>query len=126
MIAACLLVAGVLRATLAADHFTLAWRHSVEKTRWEEHYRVDGRGIVLEESRVEGFGAGMEPPAGAILVDAMWRWRPNLGPLPELRLTSSPYTDDYRICWAARCAGLRELVPGDVDVVTVTPCQAPG
>ncbi len=40
-ISICILVAGVVRATLPGQEFTLAWDHSVQKTRWEERYRVD-------------------------------------------------------------------------------------
>ena len=124
MNAVCLLVAGVLRATLPTDAFTLAWRHSVEKTRWEEDYRIQGDRLVLTQSRVEGFGAGMEPAPGAVLVDGVWRWRPALPPLPELRLTSSPYTTDYALCWAHACRPLRVLAEsGGVEVVVVAPCM---
>jgi hypothetical protein len=121
--AICLLVAGALRATLPAESFTLSWQHSIEHTRWEEDYRVRGDALVLTESRVEGFGAGMEPAPGAKLVDGMWRWRPDLPPLPALRLTSSPYAGDYTICWPGQCRGLRALVRSSgIEVVSVTPC----
>lgn len=125
MSAVCLLVAGVVRATLATDAFTLAWQHSVEKTRWEEDYRVEAGSLVLIQSRVAAFGAGMEPPAGARLVDGMWHWRPDLAPLHEIRVTSSPFTADYRVCWHGACHPLREIVRSDgVEVVTVMPCAS--
>jgi hypothetical protein len=123
MTAVCLLVAGALRATLPVDAFTLAWQHSVEHTRWEEDYRVAPDALILTESRVQGFGAGMEPAPDAKLIDGAWRWRPALPALPALRLTSSPYAGDYTLCAQGRCRGLRELVPDlDVGVVTVAPC----
>ncbi len=62
----CLLVAGVVRATLPGPEFTLAWQHSVAKTRWEERYRVEGDRLLLAEACVEGTGAGMEPPPEAV------------------------------------------------------------
>ena len=125
MTAVCLLVAGALRATLPVDAFTLAWQHSVEHTRWEEDYRVTANALILTESRVQGFGAGMEPAPGAKLVNGTWRWRPALPPLPALRLTSSSYAGDYTLCAQGRCRALRELVPDPgVEVVTVTPCAA--
>jgi hypothetical protein len=71
----CLVVAGVVRATLPDSGFTLAWEHSVQKTRWEERYRVDDGGLVLAEARVQGSGAGMEPPPGAVLRNGWWTWR---------------------------------------------------
>jgi hypothetical protein len=123
--AACLLVAGALRATIPGDAFTLAWDHSVEKTRWEEDYRVVDDRLVLVQSRIAGFGAGMEPPPGAQLIDGMWRWQPALSPLAELRLTASSYTSDYTLCWRRdRCAALRDLVHARAtEVVSVVACD---
>jgi hypothetical protein len=114
----------MLRASLAASEFTLAWRHSVEKTRWEERYAVEGSRLRLREARIQGFGAGMEPPPGARFVDGWWVWQPKLEPLPELRLTRSSYTSDYTICWKARCATLSELAGPTREgaAVTVRPC----
>jgi len=125
--AICILAAGALRASLPASEFTLGWQHSVEKTRWEERYVArDGR-LVLREARIQGMGAGMEPPAGARLVDGWWTWRPNAKPLAELRLTRSSYAHDYTICWKERCATLAQLAgPTDEgEAVTLASCAAP-
>ncbi|HSV17155.1 MAG TPA: DUF1850 domain-containing protein [Casimicrobiaceae bacterium] len=124
MNAVCLLVAGALRATIPADAFTLAWHHSIEKTRWEEDYRVVDDRLALVQSRIGGFGAGMEPPPGARLVDGMWRWRPTLPPLAQLRLSASTYTSDYTLCWQGdHCAALRDLVQArETEVVTLVAC----
>jgi hypothetical protein len=108
MVAVCLFVAGVVRATLPAAEFTLAWEHSVQKTRWEEHYRIDGDDLVLVEARVAGTGAGMEPPASATLRGGVWTWRPRIR-LPEIRLTHSGYTRDYTLCWRGGCRELSAL-----------------
>jgi hypothetical protein len=119
----CLLIAGALRATLPSETFTLAWDHSVEKTRWEEDYRVEPDGLHLVESRIAALGAGMEPPAGAQLIDGTWRWHPALAAIPELRLTSSPFASDYRVCWNGHCEALRKLTRSqDIEVVSVVPC----
>lgn len=122
----CLLVAGIVRASLPDAEFTLAWDHSVQKTRWEERYRVDDAGLVLAEARVQGSGAGMEPPAGAVLRDGWWTWQPATR-LRELRLTHSDFTRDYTLCWGARCHTLSDLVgeTGDGAVIVVRRC-APG
>jgi hypothetical protein len=123
LIGFCLIVAGVVRATLPVDSFTLAWQHSIEKTRWEERYRVDGDKLVLVEARVEGSGAGMEPAPGATLVNGAWTWQPNR-PVAELRLTESSFAEDYELCAQSRCAPLRERV-GALDegaVVVVRGC----
>lgn len=121
--AICILAAGVLRASFPVTEFTLAWEHSVEKTRWEERYVVDGTRLRLAEARIQGFGAGMEAPSGARLVDGWWTWQPKLEPLPELRLTHSSYASDYRLCWSATCSTLSALgaTPED-DVLVVAPC----
>jgi hypothetical protein len=123
--AICLIALGVVRATLPATEFTLAWEHSVEKTRWEEHYAIEGERLRLTQARIQGFGAGMEPPSGARLVDGWWTWRPAIEPLPAVRLTHSSYARDYQLCWNARCAPLSELTGpvGEGDVVTVAPCS---
>ena len=62
MIALCLGMAGSVWATLPLQSFTLAWQHTVEKVLWEEDYRLSERGLLLEEARVRGSGAGMEIP----------------------------------------------------------------
>ncbi len=120
----CLLVAGALRATLPGPDFTLSWEHSVEKIQWTERYSIDGNRLRLIEARVGGSGAGMEPAPGAILKDGAWTWRPAAAPLPELRLTYSTFTRDYRLCAATRCVALAEIAAplADGDVVTVRPC----
>jgi hypothetical protein len=119
----CLFVAGTLRATLPAAEFTLAWEHSVQKTRWEERYEVAGGALRLVEARVEGSGAGMEPPPSALLRDGRWTWRPETL-LPELRLTYSHFAHDYSVCWRDRCVELETLIGQTAEgaVVVVRPC----
>ena len=110
MNAACLFVAGALRAVVPAQDFTVAWMHSVAKTEWEEHYRVDGEKLSLVEARIQGSGAGMDPPPDAQFRDGWYVWRPSVGPLPAIRLTLSSFTRDYDLCWRARCQSLQRLV----------------
>lgn len=127
MNAVCLLVAGIVRATLPATDFSVAWDHSVEKTRWEEYYRVDGALLELTEARVQGMGAGMEPPSGAVLQNGWWRWQPRGKPLAELRLTFSTFSADYRVCWNQRCdylAAVLAMRPAEGAVVSVRPCAS--
>jgi len=131
----CLFIAGALRAVIPADHFTVAWTHSVEKTRWEERYRVEASGLRLAEARIQGSGAGMDPPPDAKLRDGWWSWQPSVGRLPSLRLTLSPFTRDYDLCWDGRCHKLQRLVaaadrpdavgpgPGAIAVVEVRSCS---
>jgi len=120
--AICLFVAGALRATLPATEFTVGWNHSVEKTRWEERYRIEGTALRLVEARIRGSGAGMEPAPDATLMHGWWTWRPRDTTLATLRLTLSPYTRDYDICWHARCESLQRIVNAS-DVVDLRACS---
>lgn len=124
MLTACLVVAGMVRATLPAPSFALTWHHSVEKTLWEERYRVEGAHLVLWQARIQGLGAGMEAGEGARLVEGWWTWQPQVPPLTELRLTLSPYTQDYTLCSGGTCHTLAEWVhePALADVVTAKAC----
>ena len=107
---ACLFIAGALRAVIPSDHFTVAWTHSVEKTRWEERYVVEASDLRLTAARIQGSGAGMDPPADAIFHDGWWSWTPAVNRFPQLRLTLSPFTRDYDLCWRGRCHELHRLV----------------
>ena len=125
--AICLLIGGVVRAVLPATEFSVEWDHSVEKTRWKEHYRIDGGRLRLTDAGVQSMGAGMEPPPDAQLQNGWWRWQINREPLSELRLTFSTYTPDYRICWNERCSALATTVgesPSNGQVITVLPCAS--
>jgi hypothetical protein len=125
--AVCLVVAGVVRAMLPVDQFTLAWQHSVEKTRWEETYRVAGDRLLLTGARIQGIGAGMEPPEGAALHGGWWTWTPAPHAIAALPLTQSTYTSDWTLCWNQRCRTLGALVPSAAEgsVVDVVACNAP-
>ena len=74
----CLASAGVVKA-LSIAAFTLVWTHSIEKTDWQEDWRVTPQGLELMQARVKGSGAGMEPPPEARLVDGWFQWRPESG-----------------------------------------------
>lgn len=101
---------GVAQAALPAETIDLGWRHSVEKVQWTERYRIEAGRLVLAEASVQGSGAGMEPPAGAVFDGKAWRYRPPLPPLQSVTLTRSSYTADYRLCWNGSCRTLSELI----------------
>lgn len=110
-----------------AARFTLAWTHSIEKTRWEEDYRVrrdaQGKpGLLLERARIRGTGAGMEPPADAVLREGWYDYRPAHQPQGPLRLTRSIYTPDYDWCAAGACRPLGSLLPSDGGVTLLWAC----
>lgn len=123
----CLVVGQTLRAFVPALAFTLGWTHSIEKTRWEEDYRVVDAGLALVEARIEGSGAGMEPPQGSVLRDGLWHYAPPRGTRvhDSLLLTISPYAQPYRICFDGRCRPLKELarLSEPFAVVRVEPCD---
>jgi len=117
----CLAAAG-LAAKIAASAFTLSWTHTIERTAWEEHWRVAPSGLVLDEARVKGSGAGMEPPEGAVLKDGFYAWRPDLPAQQEIVLRNAPEAGDWRLCAAGRCAGVGEWLGGDAEPVTLRIC----
>jgi hypothetical protein len=52
---------------------------------------------VIDEARIRGTGAGMEPPAGAVLQNGVWHYRPPLPPQAVLRLAHSPHAGGYTL-----------------------------
>ena len=106
------ITAGSLLIFLPLQAFTLAWTHSIEKIRWEEDWHIEAGHLHLVEARIRGSGAGMEPPAGAVLENGVWRYTPRLAPLERLRLANSDFTADYELCVAHRCRPLAELAGG--------------
>lgn len=112
-----------------ATRFTLAWTHSIEQTRWEEDYAIErtaqGLRLLALDARIRGSGAGMEPPAGSVLRDGWYVYRPATPPMAELRLTRSPFTADYDWCVEGRCRPLGDLLPADGGVTRLRPCEMP-
>lgn len=120
MSALCLLAAGAT-TRIAATAFTLAWLHTVEHARWEEDWRVAADRLVLVEARVEGSGAGMEPPPEARLENGRFVWRPNRS-FADLVLRRAPQAGDWQLCLAEGCRSLAERLGADADPVTLKPC----
>jgi len=106
------LAAGAVAASLAIDSFTLSWIHSIEKIRWEEDWRIEGRALVITEARIRGSGAGMEPPEGSVLRNGIWHYRPAVPPQKVVRLSHSPYSSGYELCIEGRCRPLADHLPG--------------
>jgi hypothetical protein len=116
----CIVAAG-MAAALAAPTFTLSWTHTIEKTQWIEEWRVEPDRLVLVEARVEGSGAGMEPPPEARFDGRFYSWRPNEA-RKTIMLRRAPQAGDWRLCAAGRCAPLGEWAGRDADPVTLRPC----
>lgn len=122
MIGLCLLVAGKT-TVFAATAFTLSWTHSVEKTRWEESWRVTEAGLQVVEARVKGSGAGMEPPDGARLVDGWWVYTPQVPAQRELVLAASGTTGSgWDLCVGKACLSVGEKAG---EAVRLSACAGP-
>lgn len=119
-LALCIIAAGKT-TVLAASAFTLAWTHSVERTRWAEDWRVTTAGLELVSARVEGTGAGMEIPEGAVFADGAWTYRPDLPLLPALLLARSGATGEgWELCADGQCLTIG-AEPG--ELVEIRGCE---
>ena len=123
----CLLAAGAT-VRLGTMALTLAWTHSIEKIRWEEDYRATPAGVVLLEDRIQGTGAGMEPPPDAKFDGKWWRYNPHVAPLPQVILRRSGMTvGDWQVCIGGAngqtCKPMGDYLPDPkADPVTLTTC----
>ncbi|MCC7168341.1 MAG: DUF1850 domain-containing protein [Rhodospirillales bacterium] len=116
------LMSGAAAAMLLLQSFTLSWTHTVEKTRWEEDWRIVGGQLVLAEARVQGSGAGMEPGPGATLDQGWWRWQPDRQPMEKLILARSKVAADHLLCLRpGACRALSELIEGEGEIA-LQPC----
>ncbi|MFD1981950.1 DUF1850 domain-containing protein [Mesorhizobium newzealandense] len=119
----CILAAGKT-VTLSVAAFTLSWTHSVERTRWEEDWKVMPSGLQVVEARIKGSGAGMEPPEGAVLKDGWWLYAPKVGQQPHLVLAASGATGDgWTLCTVQGC---RELDNAAGGTIVLEPCESTG
>ena len=119
----CILAAGKVTA-LAVSAFTLSWTHSVERTRWEEDWRLTPAGLEIVEARVRGSGAGMEPPEGAVLENGWWAYRPAVPTRREIALAASGATGGgWTLCGGRDCVELGRMA-GDAVVLSICPADA--
>ncbi len=112
--------------------FTLAWTHSIEKTRWEEDYSVVAPAsvnqppiLVAGTARVHGSAAGMEPPPDAVLQDGWYEYQPSAQLPAQLRLTRSGYTADYEWCVQGKCRPMTDIMPTDGGITLLYACRQP-
>jgi hypothetical protein len=115
----CLASAGAIKA-LSIVAFTLVWTHSIEKVEWQEDWRVTPQGLELAQARVMGFGAGMEPPPEARLVDGWFQWQPARAVMPEVVLGNSGAAGEWRFCNDGHCRTLSEILGHPVGANTTT------
>lgn len=112
---------------------TLAWTHSIEKIRWEEDYTVrpavppqTGWRLQPGMARIQGSGAGMEPPPNAVWRHGAYEYQPQTPPQTVLRLTRSGFTPDYEWCVAGKCRPLSDLIATDGGVTLMWGCEGVG
>ena len=118
--ALCILAGGKV-TMLAVAAFTLSWTHSVEKTRWEEDWKITPAGLEIVEARVKGSGAGMDPPEGAVLENGWWIYAPKLAPRPEVTLAASGATGaGWQLCAAQACIDLGAVAGEAVELSACT------
>ena len=115
----CLATAGVVKS-LAVASFMLTWTHPVEKTEWQEDWRITPQGLEIVEARVKGSNAGTPPDAR--LADGWFRWTPKLPVLPEVALGNS---GERRLCTDGKCQELSAIFgrPVGVGVTTMGVCK---
>ena len=120
----CLASAGVVKA-LALAAFTLVWTHSIEKVDWQEDWRITPDGLLLVQARVKGFGAGMEPPSDARLIDGWFVWQPQRPPMPQLVLGNSGAAGEWRLCSDGKCRTLSDIFghPVGVNATVMSACR---
>jgi hypothetical protein len=120
------LIAGGKAVAFAAAAFTLSWTHSVEKTRWEEDWRLTSSGLRLVEARIEGSGAGMEVPDGAVLKDGQWTYVPNLPAQKSLLLAQSGATGGgWELCAEGKCRMVGVTPGGPAEIRACRDGDAP-
>lgn len=120
----CLASGGFIKV-VAVGAFTLSWMHSVEKTTWEEDWVVQAHSLRIQQARVQGTGAGMEIPDGAVHDGKWYRWTPKMKPLPKITLTRSHATSDWQICVTQGCTSLGDVMGFDAPTVELSACDRP-
>lgn len=120
LMAVCIATAGgVLK--IAATSFVLSWTHSVEKVPWQESWNVSSQGLVLSEARIKGSGAGMDPPADAVLKDGWYVYHPAIPPRPEILLAASGKTSGgWTFCSKQQCM---ELGSSEEEPIHIQICK---
>ena len=123
--AALCLSAGAWHVSLPVEAFTLRWQHSIEKIEWDEDYELAGAWLHLSQARIRGSGAGMEPPADAVLIDGVWHYRLADPWRRQVVLARSRFVPDYELCLRGACRRLSHWIPVDAGATTLRACAPP-
>ena len=111
-------------ASIATTQFTLRWQHSIEKIAWEEDYVVAGGWLLLSGARIQGSGAGMEPPPDAVLQGGFWHYRVPDPWRRSLVLARSEFVRDYELCVHDHCQPLSHWITVSAGTTTLQACAA--
>ncbi len=115
-------VSGLKTVIHTVSFFTLSWSHSVEKTEWKEVWKIEKDKLVLKEARIKGSGAGMEPPAGSMLIDGWYVYKPNIKPTKEVILSNSDvFLANWKICYDKKC---KPIVAEKNKTLKLTVCNS--
>ena len=117
----CLSGAGV--TIKLATAITLMWTHSVQKSSWAEDWQATPEGLTITEMRIQGSGAGMEPPADAVRVGDYYVSHPEMAPLHRAILRRSGATADWQVCRESGCQPMSDLLPPAADPVELSICR---
>jgi len=100
--------------------FTLAWTHSIEKTDWQEDWRITPQGLELVQARIKGFGAGMSRRRTRAWSMAGFQWQPKRR---RCRKSSSAFrrAGEWRLCIGGNCRTLSEILASRL-VLMSRPC----
>ncbi len=101
------ILAGTKITTFAVSFFTLTWFHSVEKTEWQEDWKIINSKLKIVEARIKGSGAGMEPPENSKLVKGWYVYSPKVSTKDEILLaTSETNIKNWSVCFNGKCQEL--------------------
>ena len=115
------ILAAAKTSIVVASLFTLSWTHSVEKTEWQEDWKINNTKLELIEARVQGSGAGMDPPEGSKFKNGWWVYRPAKIDIKELYLsTSNTNLKNWKICFDGKCQVLNN---NHENPIKIFPCN---
>ena len=116
------ILAAAKTSIVAASLFTLSWSHSVEKIEWQEDWKIENSYLEIIEARVQGSGAGMDPPEGSKLKQGWWTYKPNQIKVKELLLaTSDTNLENWKICFNGNCQILKK---NNENPIKLYPCKS--
>lgn len=126
----CVFIASKSAACLAGLLFSLSWTHSIEKTKWVEHWQIAGDQLVLQKTFVKGSGAGIDPAPNAVLRYGWYEWEPEEPlALASISLANSELTqDNWSLCsidavthQAGECIDFDSFKPLGAESFTIKP-----